>query len=137
MIVVIFARYEVLCVSSPRSMYKYLGEHHVQIFFTLTGQQRVPPRKSTLTTLHKGFCGTSSGTSWLIKVIKFGGFLTTLEVRLTLIESPDLQVEVWVKPQEVSSFVMVMVFLNSTCPRFQHEQDTLGRQGLGICLEGD
>jgi hypothetical protein len=31
------------------------------------------------------------------------------------IETPDLQVESWVKPQEVPPFGMVMVFLHSTC----------------------
>ena len=35
-------------------MYNWLGEHHVQIFFSLTGQQVVPPRKFTLQTLYKG-----------------------------------------------------------------------------------
>ena len=43
-----------------------------------------------------GFCGTVSGTYWLNKVIKFGGFLTVLGGE---IENPDLQVEVWATPQ--------------------------------------
>jgi phage gp46-like protein len=40
------------------------------------------------------FCVTDSGTYWLNKVIKFGGFLTVLGGEM---ENPDLQVEVWLK----------------------------------------
>jgi hypothetical protein len=65
------------------------------------------------------FCGTDSGTSWFRKVIKFGGFLTTLGVRLRVLR---WQVEGWVKPQEVSSPIWDGdgLFVYSTCPPTWH-----------------
>ena len=80
-------------------MYHYLGEHHVQIFFTLTGEQLVPPRKSTLQTLHDGILLRTGVRNSLVELGHKVWWIFDSTSRE--IESPNLQVEGWVKPQEV------------------------------------
>ena len=79
-------------------MYKDLGEHHVQIFFSLTGQQLVPHRKNTLQTLHNRVLRNGLRNILVEQGHKVWWIFDNTSGE---IESHDLQVDDWVKPQEV------------------------------------